>query len=100
MTTMRYARPFLLFIAAALLAAACVQAQDAQKIIDQYLKAVGGNKTVTRIQTLSLDGVFSTATGSNPGAYTLRIKQPNRFYQELNADGKTLIEAYNGKSAW
>ena len=28
------------------------------------------------------------------------MKQPNRYYSEIRDDGKTLIESYNGKSAW
>ncbi len=75
-------------------------AQDAGKIIDQYVKAVGGNKSLSKLQTLSLDGSFSATGDAKPGTYSLRIKQPNRYYSELRSDGKTLIESYNGKSVW
>ena len=37
---------------------------------------------------------------SKPGTYSLRTKQPNRYYSEIRSEGKTLIESYNGKSAW
>ena len=75
-------------------------AQDANKIIEQYLKASGGNKSISRIRTLSIDGTFSSGPEAKPGTYTFRAKQPNRFYTEIQSEGKTLIESYNGKSAW
>ena len=28
------------------------------------------------------------------------MKLPNRYYTEVRTKGRTLIEAYNGKSAW
>src|SRR5580704_498430 len=76
------------------------RADEAQKIIDQYLRAVGGSKAVSRLQTVSIDGSVAVIGDAAPGTYTFRIKRPNRFYTELRANGDTLIESYNGKSAW
>ena len=76
------------------------RADEAQKIIDQYLKAVGGSKAVSRLQTLSIDGSVAAFGDAAPGTYTFKVKRPNRFYTELRANGDTLIESYNGKSAW
>jgi len=73
---------------------------EAQKIIDQYLKAVGGSKAVSRLQTLAIDGSVAVVGDAPPGTYTFKVKRPNRFYTELRANGDTLIESYNGKSAW
>ena len=76
------------------------RAQDASKIVDQYVKAAGGSKTLSKIQTFVLDGNIQWGNGEKPGAYTFRVKLPNRLYTEFHSEGKTLIEAYNGKSAW
>src|SRR5579859_1006192 len=76
------------------------RADEAQKIIDQYLKAVGGSKAVARLQTLAIDGSVAVIGDAAPGTYTFKVKRPNRFYTELRANGDTLIESYNGKSAW
>jgi hypothetical protein len=76
------------------------RAQDAGKIIDQYVKAVGGSKALSKLQTISVDGTFSPNGEAKPGTYSMRVKQPNRYYSEIRSDGKTLIESYNGKSAW
>src|SRR5258706_13765991 len=73
--------------------------QEAGKIVDQYVKAAGGGKALARVQTLTLEGTFTTDDGKS-GTYTLDTKLPNRYYSELLVGEKNLIEPYNGKSAW
>src|SRR5437588_1813432 len=73
--------------------------EEPGKIIDQYVKAAGGGKALSRIQTLSIEGTFTSDDGKT-GTYTLDTKLPNRYYSELLTGDKNLIEAYNGKSAW
>lgn len=73
--------------------------QEPSKIIDQYVKAVGGGRALSKIQTLSLEGTLTTDDGKS-GAYTFDTKLPNRYYLELLVGDQNLIEAYNGKSAW
>ena len=91
----------ILFLCAfALLPGPRLAAQEAQKIIDQYRKAIGSGKTLDHLQTLSLDGSIPANGDQQPGTYTFKLKQPNRYYLEIRKDGQTLIEAYNGKSAW
>ena len=76
-----------------------VHAQEAGKIVDQYVKAAGGGKALARIQALTIEGTFTGDDGKS-GTYTLDTKLPNRYYSELLVGEKNLIEAYNGKSAW
>ena len=75
------------------------RAQEAGKIVDQYVKAAGGGRALAKIQTLTLEGSFTSDDGKT-GTYTLDTKLPNRYYSELLVGEKNLIEAYNGKSAW
>jgi len=75
------------------------RAQDAGKIVVQYVKAAGGAKALSKIQTLTLEGIY-TGDDGKAGTYTRSTKLPNRYYSELLAGDKNLIEAYNGKSAW
>jgi hypothetical protein len=75
-------------------------AQDAGKIVDQYIKAEGGSKTLQKISTLKLEGAFTNTSNDQPGTYTLITKQQNRYYSELVDGDRISIEAYNGKSAW
>ena len=74
--------------------------QDAGKILEQYLKAAGGSKVLSRIHTVALDGAIQASANQPVGTYTFIVKQPNRYYTEWRSGGKTVIEAYNGKSVW
>src|SRR6266567_5451313 len=73
--------------------------EEPGKIVDQYVKAAGGGRALAKIQTLTLEGNFTSDDGKT-GTYTLDTKLPNRYYSELLVGEKNLIEAYNGKSAW
>src|SRR2546422_4735528 len=75
------------------------RAQEAGKIVEQYVKAAGGGKALARIQTLTIEGTFAGDDGKS-GTYTLDTKLPNQYYSELLVGEKNVIEAYNGKSAW
>ena len=75
-------------------------AQDAGKVIDQYVKASGGSGKRSKLQTLSLEGSLTRASDGKTGTFTLDSKAPNRYYMELIAAGQPEILAYNGKSAW
>ena len=75
-------------------------AQDPVKIADQYVKAAGGNKLLSKIQTMTLEGTFTNTADGKSGTYTFDTKLPNRYYSELVVGDKNVIEAYNGKSAW
>ena len=75
------------------------EAQEPGKIIDQYVRAAGGSKALSHIQTLAIEGTFNTADGK-AGTYTCDSKLPNRLYTELLVGEHSIIQAYNGKSAW
>ena len=86
---------FLLFCLAAPL-----RAQDATKILNQYVQASGGARALSKIQTLTLEGTVAAQDGGKPGAYTFDVKIPNRYYSEMVMGDQSWIEAFNGKSAW
>ncbi|HEX3121450.1 MAG TPA: hypothetical protein VHP80_20290 [Candidatus Acidoferrum sp.] len=77
-----------------------VRAQDAEKIIDQYVKAQGGGKNLAKAQTISIEGTLTNAADGKTGTYTFDTKLPNRYYSELVIGDRNVVEAYNGKSAW
>jgi hypothetical protein len=79
---------------------AFAQTQEPAKIADQYVKAAGGSKVLSKIQTMMLEGTFTNAADGKSGTYTLDTKLPNRYYSEFVLGDKNVIEAYNGKSAW
>jgi len=77
-----------------------LHAQDAARILNQYAKASGGARALAKIQTITLEGTVAAQNGGKPGAYTFKVKSPNRYYSELVIGDQTLIESFNGKSAW
>jgi hypothetical protein len=90
----------ILFCVLLLGAATPLPAQDARRVVEQYVKAAGGAKAVSGIRTLSLQGTVAGSGDVAAGTFTLETKLPNRYYLELISGEKRLIEAYNGKSAW
>jgi hypothetical protein len=84
----------------ALRLAAPAHAQDVTKILNQYAKASGGARALSKIQTITMEGTVAAQHGGKPGAYTFDVKLPNRYYTELLIGDQPLIEAFNGKSAW
>src|SRR5258708_21792739 len=92
----RFALPAFIF----LFVSSRARAQDASKIIDQYVRATGGSKALKKVQTLTLEGTITGDSAATSGTYTRITKLPNRLYSELIFGETHLIEAYNGKSAW
>ncbi len=80
--------------------AAPLHAQDSTKILNQYVQASGGARSLAKIQTITLEGTVAAQNGAKPGAYTLDLKLPNRYYSELVMGDQSWIESFNGKSAW
>src|SRR5258706_14506553 len=81
------------------LLAGAASAQDPQKLVEQYIKAVGGARALSKARTIVMEGTFLTSDGK-AGTYTLNTRLPNRYYSEIVSGDTTLIDAYNGKSAW
>ena len=87
-------------LAVLVLSCATVRAQDPAKIVEQYVKAAGGTKALSKIRTEILEGAFTNPSDGKASTYTFDLKLPNRLYSEFVLGDKTVIEAYNGKSAW
>ncbi len=90
------------WLAAFLFAFNCssVFGQDAQKIVEQYIKAAGGSKAITRIHALALEGALEAGPEESAGTFTYELREPNRCYLEVISGEKRLIEGFNGKSGW
>lgn len=97
---MRRAAYFLSLALSIAFAPSNLRAQDPAKIADQYVKATGGSKLLSKIQTMTLEGTFTNTADGKSGTYTFDTKLPNRYYSELVVGDKNVIEANNGKSAW
>ncbi len=78
---------------------ACL-AQTPQKIIDDYLRAEGGAKTLAKIQTVTITGNLREGSAETNGSYSLITKVPNKFYSEILIEPQHSLVASNGMSAW
>ncbi len=89
---------------ALLIAAFCfapaLLAQDANKVIDQYVKAVGGSGKLAKVLSISIEGSLIRESDGKTGSFTFDSKTPNRYYLEIITGELPEIIAYNGKSAW
>lgn len=71
-----------------------------EKILDEYVRAVGGAKAMAGIQTETIAGSLSEAASGAAGSFARIVKAPDRYYSEMVSGPERFIEAYNGKSAW
>ena len=53
-----------------------------EKIVAEYISAMGGAKMLARIQTQSIAGNLTETSTGRTGSYSLITKAPNRFYME------------------
>lgn len=77
-----------------------VQAQSAEQIIKQHLKAVGGTNQLRRIESTIYTGTVTNPATEQTGRFLLRLKRPNRLMTEMELGGFESSAAYNGRSAW
>ncbi|MGA8034591.1 MAG: hypothetical protein WA823_17615 [Candidatus Acidiferrales bacterium] len=83
--------------------------QSAQKIVDEYVRAIGGAKVLEAVHSSSISGsIFekpaeggaSDDSLDTSGTYALIVKAPNKYYSEFGLASTRTVVAYNGKSGW
>jgi outer membrane lipoprotein-sorting protein len=82
-----------------LVCAAAAFGQSADKIINQYQKAVGGVNQLRRIDSTIYTGTVTDST-DRTGKFIWRFKRPDRMVLEMDLSGFEVNTAYNGRSAW
>jgi hypothetical protein len=71
-----------------------------QKVIDDYVRAMGGAKALAQIRSETIAGSLREEATGKTGSYSLIVKAPNRFYLEIIVEPDRDVDAYNGMSAW
>jgi hypothetical protein len=74
--------------------------QTPEKVVDGYLRAMGGAKAVAQVQDATIAGSLTEETTGRTGSFSLILKAPNRYYLEILDGADRAVEAYNGMSAW
>jgi hypothetical protein len=71
-----------------------------QRVIDEYVRALGGAKALAQIRTGTIAGSLTEESTGKMGSYSLIVKAPNRYYSEIIVEPDRDVDAYNGMSAW
>jgi hypothetical protein len=87
----------------ALLLVACpwsARAQSADKVLKNYVKAIGGEKKIKTIRNLRATGEVLDPAAGRTGSFTLETRGPDSFYLEMTGEGLARSEGFNGSSGW
>ncbi len=76
------------------------QAQDVsvEEIVKNYLENIGGEEAWKKIESMKMSGNSSAQGMSMP--VTLQTMAPAYFKMELDFQGKKMIQAFDGETAW
>ncbi len=95
-------RRVLTFFAFVCLAFAAAPAQDLT--LDEVLKknedAIGGAEAIAKIQTLKMTLKMVVGGGQMEFPMTIRAKRPNLVRSDSEIQGKSIVSAYDGTTAW
>jgi hypothetical protein len=88
------------FTLLALVCPASARAQSADKILKNYVNAIGGEKKIKAIKNLTAIGEVRDTGGGQTGSFTLETRAPDSFYLEMAGEGLAWSEGFNGSSGW
>jgi outer membrane lipoprotein-sorting protein len=74
-------------------------AQTADEVIAKNIKATGGEEKLKAIKSLKTTGKL-IIPGGFEGAVTILNKSPQSVRQEISISGQSIIQAYDGSTAW
>jgi hypothetical protein len=80
--------------------AGTVAAQSADKILNQGVKALGGDKALKRVGAWQAQGRIARRSDGAMGRYQSAGMQPDFYFWEVEIRGFEASEGFNGKSAW
>jgi outer membrane lipoprotein-sorting protein len=83
---------------ASLLLASTAGAETADEVIAKAVAARGGLEKMKAIQSLDMTIKANQQGLEFPGR--MRFKRPDRLRLEMTIQGKTMVQAYDGKTAW
>ncbi len=85
--------------ALAMLVAVPASAQTVDEIIAKNVQARGGLEKIKAIKTTRTVGTMTIGPGMEV-PFTMELKRPNSMRMEVTVQGMTVVQAYDGKTAW
>lgn len=80
------------------LSVSMMNAQTVTEIIDNYLENIGGVEAWKEVKSTRMEGKTMTQMGAFPS--TVSSMTPNKQLIEVDIQGKTFIQAFDGETAW
>lgn len=82
------------------LTTAVTQAQDVSvdEIVKNYLENIGGEEAWKKIESISMSGNSSMQGMTMP--VSIKTMTPDYFLLEIDIQGKKMVQAYDGETAW
>ncbi len=84
----------------ALMFAASLSAQTVDEIIAKNIEAKGGYDKLKSIKTMQATGQFTAQNGMVQGTITLYNKRPNKMRMNMDIQGQTMVQAFDGTTGW
>jgi outer membrane lipoprotein-sorting protein len=72
---------------------------SADQIVQRHVEAIGGAAKINAIQTLVVTGKASIL-GQMEAPLTIQVKRPNMLRLEITFQGKKVVQAFDGVTAW
>ena len=72
--------------------------QTADEVIESYINATGGLDVITAVQSYEIKGNMKMGNMDIP--FTVYLKKPMKALLEVNFQGKSMKQAYDGTTAW
>lgn len=91
-------RPMPWIVLAAFVAVSPAFAETLDEILDKHWAAQGGKEKIAAVQTAKLTA--KQIAGPQEVPITMYWKRPNKFRLEINLQGMTGVQAYDGDTAW
>ena len=84
------------------LAAATLGAQELtlDQVLQKHYEAMGGVEKMKALKTLRMTGKMVIMGGQMEAATTMVMKRPNKMRMDMNIQGRSLIRASDGATAW
>ncbi|MBI5282160.1 MAG: hypothetical protein HY858_10795 [Candidatus Solibacter usitatus] len=87
-----------LLMTAVLALCAAAQEMTVEQVLQKNLEAVGGKEAIQAINTLAIDSRMSFQAGEAP--MKIRAKRPAMVRSEITVQGRDIVSAWDGATAW
>ncbi|MFW6246377.1 MAG: LolA family protein [Tangfeifania sp.] len=74
-----------------------VNAQTMQDVLNKYFEAIGQDELL-EMETYEITAIVSQMGMEIP--MEIKMKRPNKFRMEMEVQGQTMVQAYNGEKGW